>query len=370
MSEKNPMHKEEEESNVPKNGDDVREFGEQEDRPPGIVKASFDPLQFTGLYVNIKNCLFFKIHPNFQGTDEDLERILRQTAPSQTTSPDSESSKLLIRRAPSRAETTSSESSSSSSYSEASSPPPELQEEKPVKEAKELQRLDKAPELEKHLPLGEKPVDNGKGLQCFEKALELEKNRQLEKFENVGGEWERSDSFEAIDGDGEEYLVDTKGDASEGSIYVPTPKESPAEASYCLFNGEYMSKAEKMVLEQAMKESLKEQRDKEAEKVPVKDRLRFLLQQPSSSSTRQISVAKKTTPPPMLFQEQFENVPMEWYKGEIEPRPTELWIPDSDVPSTSGFTEADAQRATERVMREFYNECRWAIRRKQREMSE
>ncbi|CAO4367111.1 unnamed protein product [Caenorhabditis nigoni] len=372
-------HQEEEESNVPKNGDGVMELGEEGEssasspdetpvattisaknvsggsirsspllhklltepppnRPPGIVGAPFDPRKCTGLY----------------GTDEDLERILRETAPSQTTSPDSESSKLPICQAPSRAETTSSESSSSDSDSEYWLP---SSEEKP-----EGSESLEAPKLKKDLHLKEKPVKEATELQSLEKAPELE------KFENVEGGWERSDSFEAIDGDGEEYLVDTKGDASEGSIYVPTPKASPAEAGYCLFNGEYMSKAEKVLLEQAMKESLKEQKNKEAEAVPVKDRLRFLLQQPSSSSTRKISVAKKTTPPPMLFQEQFENVPMEWYKGETEPRPTELWNPDSDVPSTSGFTEADAQRATERVMREFYNECRWAMRRKQRKM--
>ncbi|ULU08297.1 hypothetical protein L3Y34_019450 [Caenorhabditis briggsae] len=346
MSEKSTKHKEEEESSVPKNGEDVVEQGERGDRPSGIVEPFFDPRQFTGLY----------------GTDEDLERILRETAPFQTTSSDSEFSTPPIRQAPSRAETTSSESSDSDSESSS----PQLQEEKPEGGG----YLKKAPELKKDLHLEKKPVEEGKGLQSFEKVLELEKNRQLEKFENSGGGWERSDSFEAVYGDGEEYQVDTRGEVSEGSIYVPTPKASPADGNYCLFGGEYMSKAEQMLLEKAMEESLKEQKDKEAEAVPVKDRLRF--QQPATSSDRAVSVAKKTSPPPP-FKEQFENVSWdvsEWYKGEIEHRPTEFWIPDSDVPSTSNFTDADAKRATDRIMMEFYDECRWAMRRKQRKMLE
>ncbi|UMM39388.1 hypothetical protein L5515_016471 [Caenorhabditis briggsae] len=101
--------------------------------------------------------------------------------------------------APSRAETSSSESSDSDS--ESSSPPPPLQEVK----SKESGPLKKAPELE--------------------------------KLENVAG-WERSDSFEAVYGDVEQ--ADPRGEVSEGSIYVPTPKASPAnDANYCLFGGEH-----------------------------------------------------------------------------------------------------------------------------------
>ncbi|PIC13156.1 hypothetical protein B9Z55_028007 [Caenorhabditis nigoni] len=69
------------------------------------------------------------------------------------------------------------------------------------------------------------------------RRIQIQNPRQLEKFENVAG-WERSDSFEAVYGDVEQ--ADPRGEVSEGSIYVPTPKASPAEANYCLFSGEHI----------------------------------------------------------------------------------------------------------------------------------